>query len=483
MKQQILFFILRGIVGVTLIVGGLFWSDYKGMFDAPINDHPHQVKRWASLKNLHETDHNVDVLILGNSHAFTGINPKHLSAQLGMTAFVMANNSMNWVDSYWTLREALNYCKPQIIVLETYGLDNYAPEQRSQAILSNQIRAFDNRSDIPLKIASTLDLFTFDEIGLAWSPTVRNHHYLWNNQEQLRENLKRGHPIEKPDFKDFYLGRFVRFSSGLSPETLAMYDSIPAPIQGSTELIHEDNILAGKAIAALCRAAGIRLMIVTLPMYHKHVANADLWAKTQQLAIEEIGDVPWINMQADSTFTFNPDYFENTIKVNQHMTHKGSIAAAKEIGLAIEDLWGDKLERHWDDEDWLMKFSSCEGFFAYNSPSGNMANCQVLEKNLQAQDFKIEDILLFSNELSKDKAVILQLRLTTSKAISFDSDRKIRTIWRGRIGEQEMNQAVIDLAYSPELSHDSIKIFRTLLKKEVELDELRQVTLSVEPAV
>lgn len=477
MTRQITSFLLRGAIGCLLICGGIAWSDARGLFDAPTNSNPHQIKRWASLKNLHASDHNVDVLVLGNSHAYTGINPKHLSAQLGMTAFVMANNSMSWTDSYWTLREALKYCKPQVVVLETYGLDNNAPENRGTSVLVNQIRAFKNRSDIPLKIASTLDLFTLDEVGMAWSPSIRNHHYLWDDPERLKENWDRGTPEPELEFDDFYLGRFVRFTSGLTPETLAKYDSIPAPVRGDLQQVHPDNIEAGKKIAALCEEAGIHLMFVTVPMYHRHVAEEQVWAETLQNAITEIGDIPWLNLQADSSYTHNPNYFENTTSVNQHMTHIGSIAAAKDIGMAIENQWGERLVRSADDPQWLAQFAECEGFFAYRLPTDSMDNCAVLGRDLQAPDFKVEDVLLFTNEVNKGELKTLQFRLKTPSNRAFKAGQKLRTQWAVRVGDNPAQSGVVECVYSPELSHDSIQIFRSFIKPEVTLLQLMAASL------
>lgn len=184
-QRQMLAFLGKAMLGLAPFLGSIAWVDSTGLFQAPPDDNPHIEKRWSSLHSLAEEGTNVDLLVLGNSHAYTGINPKHLSAELGMTAMVMANNSMSWADSYWTLKAALAHCKPQVVVVETYGLDEYAPGQRGLTHLVNQIRAFKARRSPLLQLQSAPDLFTLEELGLGLSPTVRNHHYVWESPDIL----------------------------------------------------------------------------------------------------------------------------------------------------------------------------------------------------------------------------------------------------------------------------------------------------------
>tara|TARA_B110000503_G_scaffold100489_1_gene150354 strand:- start:319 stop:717 length:399 start_codon:yes stop_codon:yes gene_type:complete len=122
-----------------------------------------------------------------------------------------------------------------VVVIETYGLNKMGLSGARPADLVNQNRAFEGREDFKTKLASTPDLFQLDEIGMAWSQTIRNHHYLWENGEQVEQNVERGTPMPRPEVNDLFLGRFIRFTRGLTPESLAAYDTIPPPVQGKDE--------------------------------------------------------------------------------------------------------------------------------------------------------------------------------------------------------------------------------------------------------
>lgn len=473
-------FLLRGVLGIGVLLAAIVLSDSKGWFDAPIDANPHILKRWEALKNMKEQNQDVDVLILGNSHAYTGINPKHMSARLGMTSFVLANNSSIWTDSYWTLREALLWCTPQVVVIETYGLNGQGLGGGEPVHLVNQIRAFDGRSDFKTKLASTPDLFDLDDMPKAWSQTIRNHHYLWENQEQIAVNVKRGTPMPGPKVNDLYLGRFVRFTSGLTPESLAAYDSIPVPVQGATQVVHPRNREAAGWITELCDELGIKLMVVTLPMHSKHVSDPEIWAGyLEEVVQQEMSGAPWLNFQLDSSYVNNPDYFENTIKPNQHMTYRGSIVASKDIAQVILDEWGGELNRRNNDSAWIELFHKEEGFYAYNIPDGSieLEGFRLLANEMVVGELSILDAAEFTNKQSGENKFI-QFRVdATSSGSGIQSGSPLRAQFIYRIGEGKEQRGIIDLQLNLDLSTDEVFIYQTLILKDAELLQLEAVSI------
>jgi hypothetical protein len=473
-------FLLRGVLGIGVLMAGIILSDSKGWFDAPIDANPHILKRWKALKNMKEQGQDVDVLILGNSHAYTGINPKHMSARLGMTSFVLANNSSIWTDSYWTLREALLWCTPQVVVIETYGLNNQGLGGERPVHLVNQIRAFDARSDLKTKLVSTPDLFDLEDMPKAWSQTIRNHHYLWENREQIAANVKRGTPMPGPKVNDLYLGRFVRFTSGLTSENLAAYDSIPVPVEGVAQVVHPRNREAARWITELCDELGIKLMVVTLPMHSKHVSDPEIWAGYLGEVVEsEMNGAPWLNLQLDSSYVNNPDYFENTLKANQHMTYRGSIAASKDIAQVILDEWEGELDRRNNDSAWVELFHQEEGFYAYNIPDGSieLEGFRLLANEMVVGELSILDAAEFTNKQSGENK-FLQFRLdATSSGESIQSGSPLLAQFTFRVGEGKVQRAVIDLRLNRELSTDDVFIYQKLIVKDAELLKLEAVAI------
>jgi len=62
----------------------------------------------------------VDVLCVGSSHVFSGINPKQMFDDKGIAAYDLAIGSQAPWQSYYYIREACRFQKPKLIVFDTY---------------------------------------------------------------------------------------------------------------------------------------------------------------------------------------------------------------------------------------------------------------------------------------------------------------------------------------------------------------------------
>lgn len=313
-------FILE-ILAIVLLAGGVVaLLDARRVF-AQEEGNNHTGKRWYYLyKYAKQKKNAIDVLVLGNSHAYTGLLPEVLSKELGRRCFILASQGNRITDSYYMLEEALTVCKPKLLVIETYTIRNYRQRQLSGIDLSCQFQSFENRRNTWLKLKSTPFLFSVDNAPYAWSQTLRNHSYLFDNPSLVSYNWK--HPVP-PAYRDKeYLGRFVRFTTGLEEPTLERYRREGPPEDGAAMTVGADAERSVQKILALCRKKGIKVMFLTIPMYHGHIAHPE--ALHANLA-PVIGNYPWLDLQAPvyNDF-FTPDCFENTYNANQHQTSTGA---------------------------------------------------------------------------------------------------------------------------------------------------------------
>lgn len=313
-------FILE-ILAIVLLAGGVVaLLDARRVF-AQEEGNNHTGKRWYYLyKYAKQKKNAIDVLVLGNSHAYTGLLPEVLSKELGRRCFILASQGNRITDSYYMLEEALTVCKPKLLVIETYTIRNYRQRQLSGIDLSCQFQSFENRRNTWLKLKSTPFLFSVDNAPYAWSQTLRNHSYLFDNPSLVSYNWK--HPVP-PAYRDKeYLGRFVRFTTGLEEPTLERYRREGPPEDGAAMTVGADAERSVRKILALCKKKGIKVMFLTIPMYHGHIAHLE--ALHANLA-PVIGNYPWLDLQAPvyNDF-FTPDCFENTYNANQHQTSTGA---------------------------------------------------------------------------------------------------------------------------------------------------------------
>ena len=83
-----------------------------------------------------DTANQLDVLFLGSSHVINGINPVQLYEDHGYTAYNMGGHGSVLPSTYWELKNALNYCNPKYVVVDTYLLEkdyHYLDEMDSYA--------------------------------------------------------------------------------------------------------------------------------------------------------------------------------------------------------------------------------------------------------------------------------------------------------------------------------------------------------------
>ncbi len=463
-----------------MILVTLALMDRWAWFQEPQDPNPHIEKRWSSLRKLSEAGEPVDVIILGNSHTYTGLNPKHLSAELGQTCMVMANNSMSWTDHYWTLREALEWCTPQTVVIETYGLDASAPGARGTSVFVNQIRAFKARKSTSLKFQAALDLFTLDELAIGLSPTVRNHHFLWDSLELIEANMERGAPRPLAEDDDLFLGRFVRFTSGLKDETLARYDSTGAPVDGVNWKVHPRNIDAARDIAALCAERGIELIWLALPMYHRHVDGLAEWmARVDSIRNEVDGSIPFLDLMTDASMNERPEYFENTYKANQHMTWQGSVMASHRLAQFMDSLQGpDGLDRSAD-TSWHRLMRHSEGFYGFQTPLMPDSNAMLLFREVRLKELEVKDIMRYRDPMLRNEMDYLQFRIHRwPEHLPPPEQVQLVSTWEAVIPELGLTRAPAAMEFTPHLSDEDLTVFRCGIPRKVDLKRLTDLGLN-----
>lgn len=313
-------FVLEALVAFAVVLVVLCLCDHKRVFASDeLNNHTG--KKWHYLYQYSAEKKPIDMLIVGNSHAYTGILPEIIQKQLNMRSFILAAPGVTMDECSYMLEEALQIISPKIVVLETFPINGYVQKELDGQMLSDQYASFENRRDWKIKLKSSWKLFSLDNMPMAWSSTLRNHDILFDNPGLLKHNLKNPQ-APKYDPKEEYLGRYVRFKNGLTPETLKRYEEEGAPVDGSSIRPGPDAANATQRMVDMCQQKDIPVMFLTIPMYHEHVIGAREWHENLKPLI---GKTPWLDLQLPNyDSSFSPDCFEDTYNVNQHLTGKGA---------------------------------------------------------------------------------------------------------------------------------------------------------------
>lgn len=375
-----------------IALSAIIFTDKKGYFlTDQLNNH--NEKRWNSFYKLTEKD-TLDVIVIGTSHAYTGINPKNLSEALGCNCFVLSFSGTTIMDTYFCLQEALTQTKPKLVVIDGYGIGNETNHELVGGGLSSQCRSYYARKNIPLKLKSMPKLFTVENYGAAWSNTIRNHEILFRNQQEMKTNIElvKKEKLNKDEEK-LYLGRFVRFTSGLEDSTLVKYDSLGPTVDGNKQYVCDEAALYARKIVEMCNDNGIATLFITIPMYYKHIKDYDAWKNHLRKAVPD--DVPWLDLQDNyDTVMYSPACFENTIKGNQHLTYYGSLVVTYQLANYINDSMDVKLPRRCDTEHWHNMFYGEEGYFMNYSPRENDTTYKIISKDKMFGDVHVIDFVV-----------------------------------------------------------------------------------------
>lgn len=226
----------------------------------------------------------VDILIVGNSHAYSSFNPEIVLEMTEQNSYILASNSQNAVQTYFNVKEALHYQHPDTVIMEAFALDD-----------NNNWRYGTETPDRDWKKESNIDGMRFgltkleaiaqqylpENWSYAFLPILRCHSN-WSSIETVGSNVS------------FYTGGIWQYSSfhpsetKMTEETKALYDT--AEYNASPKVISETNIQYFHRLAQLCRDENITLYLVMAPMYDGYIQsiNYEDWnGKMEDLAESE----------------------------------------------------------------------------------------------------------------------------------------------------------------------------------------------------
>jgi len=77
-------------------------------------------RNYLKWNDIHQNKNTYDLVIIGSSRAYTAFNPVIIDSALNIKAYNMGTSSQDIVESYYTLKEILDYQKPKYIVFDVF---------------------------------------------------------------------------------------------------------------------------------------------------------------------------------------------------------------------------------------------------------------------------------------------------------------------------------------------------------------------------
>ena len=259
---------------------------------------------------------------------------------------------------------------------------------------------FDARRNIYEKVITTPHWFDIEEYAFAWSTSIRNHNFLFTNTEQIEKNKEKKEVINNK----LYLGRYVRFTSGIKDSILNIYESDGPAVDGDSLTISDEQLNSLQLLIDLLEDNNIQPVFFTIPVYKDHIENYNTrYELLSNLIEKKYGYELFDFQQFYQEDMLTPNCFENTYG-NQHMTYLGSLIVTYSLSDSIQNSTNSAgLPNRKADQVWHNMFYGEESYF-YNNPMilGNKVlfvqneivteNCTIKEVGI-VQEEKVKIIM------------------------------------------------------------------------------------------
>lgn len=256
---------------------------------------------------LAEPEDSLDVIIYGDSEAYSAFSPVQMWNEYGFTSYVCASSNQYITLTYSFIRETLIHQKPKVVFLETNAI--YRKMNSSDAFLSTMQSIF----------------------------PVFEYHNLWKNFDPLNMNENDSDYCWQDGLKGFKYMDIVNNSNRLN----YMWSTT------KVQKFPQDNLPYVEAICDFCKEQGVQLVFVSAPStvhwnYAKHNAMVKL---TAQLG------VPYIDLNLEKDIGIN--WYTDTCDGGDHVNYFGATKVSTFFGKYVQQTFG--LADHRDDanyDDW-----------------------------------------------------------------------------------------------------------------------------------
>ena len=321
---------------------------------------------YTRIRPFFEEKKDYDVLFFGTSHMIDGVFPMQLWKDYGITSYNLGGNANTLPLSYWTMRNALDYTNPQMVVLDCFQLRVYGKVNPEK--LDNYHDIFDSFPLSPNKIYAVTDLFYNKDEPESFSSEAE---FLWDFvQYHSRWSDLKTEDLNPPE--GVTKGAEIKVAVTKPPVHRAVED----------DSIFSENTNGVKYLEKIieeCKSRNIKVPLTYIPFSAQ--PNYQSEANRAALIAEEKG-VPFINfLKLDGVVDLEIDSFDDG-----HMNGSGARKVTEYLGKYLKENYGFVDHRTDPEyENWNQDYRKYrELIFNYVTVAQGLSNVLMLlnEENL-----------------------------------------------------------------------------------------------------
>ncbi len=271
----------------------------------------------------------VDVMFIGNSHAYCTFDPAVIEPIIGKRVFNAGLPDQKIDMVYYTLRDMLKRQNPETIILEAYAFG------RSDSSYEGYVANIDAMRPGIRKVMACFEIFPDKLEALKMSIGLFRCHNNWKKTDIMEANLRNLSGRAKVDVSNF--NGFFALDSKMSEETIEKYKE-KTDIKFVPE-VNAYSIRFFKRIVRICKESNIRLIVTAAPFNDIYAANVhyeNFYEQIMGLCDEEGVSYVDFNMLYDE-IGLEYDDFEDACHHAQHLNKWGAEKVSKYMAEYLRD--------------------------------------------------------------------------------------------------------------------------------------------------
>ena len=299
-------------------------------------------------RSFYEESDRIDVLLMGSSHIMNAVFPMELWHDHGITSYNFGGHNNYMPISYWTLKNALDYADPEVVVIDCYGLEHM------EKVGDNPDFVHQSLDDVPFSINKVKAVVDLSNDPYGWGLSRREP----GTQESISDRIEtetsflwdfslyheRWREVDEYDFEPPASYEFGAESRILVSEAGEIVPNAGGRLDGETTGTEYLRKMIDE-----CRDRGIEVVLVFLPF---PVTEEETWDSVNTL--HDLADecsVDLIDYQELGIVDFATDCYDK----NSHMNPSGALKITNHLGtylegLGVADHRGDEAYAYWDNE-------------------------------------------------------------------------------------------------------------------------------------
>ena len=278
---------------------------------------------------------NIDILFIGSSQVENGINTVQLYEEHGFAGYNLGCQGSALPESYWILKNALDYCTPKLVVIDTFLLERDDVETDSLEGLHKAIDAFPFSKT---KWDAIREQVPDASSRMEFVVPFLKYHSRWKELDRKDWDVL----IGKTDAEECFMGSRPVYQINTRAEAFPLIDT-DRKIEESTVGME----YLGKMID-LCKASDIQVLLIHLP----YAAEEKYQLAANAVApLAEAWGVPFLNMM------YVPQLInqEEDLASQTHLSSRGAYKVTSYLGQTLEnfslsDHRGEKEYESWERE-------------------------------------------------------------------------------------------------------------------------------------